>query len=412
MEAINITSERQPTLLEAKIRRAAAVIFTFALSVISTMAPMMAAAYESFTWVRLGEVLTILLLLHLMTYPRLLFTRELALYIALLAYMTISLVWAPSMNDGLNTLMPAVDFVLITLLFGSLTAFHNLRCLFTGMLVGFVTGAVIYTLTVGFPLTYPEDFSYNAIAGMYLFGLVVVLFFAWLTRQRLLPLMLGLAIMMHIAATTSIKTNLGIVLGAVAAALVYLARVLRVLRRTILFLGIFVAVLLYAIASNEDLLERVQNGLDRVSHGVEILERRDDAKGDTSFGERTEWTIRGIRGWLRSPLFGNGVEAFRTDYGITSHSTPIDLLYNFGIVGFALFYAIFASIMLRLIRVPRRELGSLPALIFAGAVCYGFITLSGTMHYNMFLAIFIAISAALLQRLAAKPPAAPMDSGR
>jgi O-antigen ligase len=174
-------------------------------------------------------------------------------------------------------------------------------------------------------------------------------------------------------------------------------------------LGIFAALLVYAIASNEDLLERVQNGLDRVSHGVEILERRDDARGDTSFGERTEWTIRGIKGWLRSPLFGNGVEAFRTDYGITSHSTPIDLLYNFGIVGFALFYAIFGSIVLRLMRVPRRNLGSLPALIFAGVVCYVFITLSGTMHYNMFMAIFIAISAALLQRLAARP-AAPMDS--
>jgi hypothetical protein len=65
-------------------------------------------------------------------------------------------------------------------------------------------------------------------------------------------------------------------------------------------------------------------------------------------------------------------------------------------------------------RVPRRELGSLPALIFGGVVCYMFITASGTMHYNMFMAIFIAISAALLQRLGARfaaPSGAPAGHG-
>ena len=411
---MEIASTREPTRLQVKLRRAAALSFTFVLSVSSAMAPMLAAADESLSWVRLGGLLTLLLLLHLLVCQRLLFTRELALYVAFLAYMSISLVWAPSVQDGLNTLLPALDFVLISLLFGSLAAFHNLRSAFSGMLAGFLAGACFYTLTVGFPFSFPIDFSYNAIAGMYLFGLVIVLFYAWRTRQRLLPLGISLVVMMHIAATTSIKTNLGIALGAAAAGLFYVARVLRVLRRIVILLGIFAALLVYAVVSNEDLLERVQSGLDRVSHGIEILERRDDAAGDTSFGERKEWERRGIKGWIRSPLFGNGVEAFRTDYGITSHSTPIDLLYNFGIVGFGIFYAIFGSILLRLMRVPRRELGSLPALIFGGVVCYMFITVSGTMHYNMFMAIFIAISAALLQRLGARfaaPGGAPAGHG-
>lgn len=175
------------------------------------------------------------------------------------------------------------------------------------------------------------------------------------------------------------------------------------LRRNVVPLSILVTALVFAIISNDALLEMVQNGLDRVSHGVEILQRREDVAGSTSLGERADWQILGIKGWVRSPLFGNGVEAFRTDVGITSHSTPIDLLYNTGMIGFALFYAIFVSLGIRLAQVRGSALGSLPALIFAGLVCYSFITLSGTMHYNSFMAIFFAVSAGLLRRHAVRP---------
>jgi O-antigen ligase len=163
----------------------------------------------------------------------------------------------------------------------------------------------------------------------------------------------------------------------------------------------------FAIASNDALLERIQNGFDRVSHGIDILQRREDVAGGTSFGDRTDWESRGIKGWVRSPLFGNGVEAFRTDNGITSHSTPIDLLYNTGVIGLTAFYAIFASLALRLTQVRGSGLGSLPALIFAGLVCYSFITLSGTMHYNSFMAIFFAVSSGLLRRYAVRSVHSP-----
>jgi hypothetical protein len=86
------------------------------------------------------------------------------------------------------------------------------------------------------------------------------------------------------------------------------------------------------------------------------------------------------------------------DNGVTSHSTPIDLLYNSGVIGFLAFYAMFVSLGLRLVQVRGLALGSLPSLIFGGLVCYLFITLSGTMHYNTFMAIFFAVSAGLLRR--------------
>jgi hypothetical protein len=77
------------------------------------------------------------------------------------------------------------------------------------------------------------------------------------------------------------------------------------------------------------------------------------------------------------------------------------------LIGFALFYAIFVSVGIRLVRVGGSTLGNLPALIFAGLVCYAFITLSGTMHYNSFMAIFFAMSTGLLRRHAVLPLHAP-----
>ncbi len=396
-------------VIEARLQRALTWLYTFVLTALAVIEPMVAAISEKYNPVRRGAVLLLLVLLHLLARPWLLITRELLLYIAFTAYMWISLIWAPSIEDGMNTLFPAVDFLLLSLLYGSLVAFHNLRAVLTGAFAGFLLGAAAYTRSTGFPFHYPDELSYNAIAGMYLMGLFITLVYGWYTRSRLLSVLVSMVILVHIAATTSIKTNLGIVLGAGAAALVYLGNFLRLLRRNLILLGIFAATIAYAVSVNTDLFDQVQNGLDRISRGVEILERREDLEGHTSFGERADWEARGIKGWLRSPLFGNGVEAFRTDYGITSHSTPIDLLYNFGVVGLILFYAMFASIILRLMLPHDKSRGNLSALIFAGVVCYAFITLSGTMHYNAFLAVFFGTSVALLRRTEPPSRGAPGD---
>jgi hypothetical protein len=407
---VNEGRSRPATSIGAKVQRTFDRLYTFVLSALAVIEPMIAATSETYNPVRRGAVLLMLILMHLLVRRWLLFTRELWIYIAFTAYMGITLIWAPSVDEGLNTLFPALDFILMSLLIGSLVAFHDLRAVIMGAFGGFIVGAASYTISTRFPFQHPDEFSYNAVAGMYLFGLFITLVYGWYTRSRLLPVLVSLVIMVHIAATTSIKTNLGIALGAGAASLMYVGTFFRVVRANIILLVIFAGATVYTVSSNAALLEQVQFGLDRVSSGIEILRRRDDLEGHTSFGDRADWQARGIKGWLRSPMFGNGVEAFRMDYGITSHSTPIDLLYNFGVVGFALFYAIFASIVLRLMTLRRNGQGSLPALIFAGIVCYVFITLSGTMHYNAFLAVFISVSVGLLRRAEPSSQSAPADN--
>jgi O-antigen ligase len=235
-------------------------------------------------------------------------------------------------------------------------------------------------------------------------------------RSRVLLPVIAAVAMLHIVATTSIKANLGVVLGLIAAGIMYSGHFGRLLRRKILILTALVFGLGFAVASNQGLIERVVGGVQRVTIGVQVLQARGDVSGYSGFGERDYWKQMGIEGWKQNPVFGYGTEAFRDDYGITSHSTPIDLLYNFGLIGLILFYGVFATLIWRLMQLDNRRASGQRALILGGVVCYAFVSLSGTLHYNAFLASFIGISAALLtahgdataSTLAARHQAAPI----
>jgi hypothetical protein len=52
----------------------------------------------------------------------------------------------------------------------------------------------------------------------------------------------------------------------------------------------------------------------------------------------------------------------------------------------------------RLITLQNERIKHLGAVILGMIVCYVFITLSGAMHYNSFLAAFIAIGSVLLSQ--------------
>lgn len=384
---------------------------SFALAAIAALALTLNAIVESFHSARLGLVLLILLLVHLLRYPRFLFCREFALYSIFVWYMFIALLWTADVDLAMNTVEPALTFIIILILFGSLVTYHNSRVVLAGTLVGFLLGGAFYAFTQGFPFVVPDDFSYNAIAGMYLFGLFATLAFGWRTRSAALSFSIGLIILVHIAATSSIKTNLGILLGVIGTGLIYFKYYAYWLRRYAISLVAVAGLLAFAAASNNAVMDRLEYGVSRVALGIDVLTAGSDVTGYAGFAERGEWAEEGLKGLAKNPIIGYGVEAFRDRFGITSHSTPIDLLYNFGLIGFVLFYAIFGSMAWRLFRARDTGLGSLNALMFGGLVCYLFITLSGTMHYNTFLAGFIGIGTALLNRHRGKTPGPEVASG-
>jgi len=231
---------------------------------------------------------------------------------------------------------------------------------------------------------------------MYLFGLFMTAAYGWYQRSRIWPILIGMVLMLLIAATTSIKTNLGVLLGAVMAALWSFRYSMRAIGRNAILGLVFVGAIAYAVTSNQDLRDRVEAGYVRVSMGADVLVAREDKTGGAGLGNRENWTKRGIEGWMANPVFGEGVEAFRGDFHYTSHSTVVDLLYNTGLIGFVLFYASLGSVGLRLFQSQDPRARSPRALIFGALTCYGFISLSGTMYYDVFLAAVMAISTALV----------------
>jgi hypothetical protein len=347
---------------------------------------------------RLGVLLVVLIMVHALMRGRLWLPREFTMYIAFAGFNALSMLWTSNVTDAIGNLQLTLNFSLILVLFGALVIFHDRRSVLTGILLGFLVGAVIYTRISGFPFAYPDDFSYNTIAGMYLFGLFMTVAYGWYRRSRLPPILLGLVLMLAMVATTSIKTNLGVLLGATAVGLLYFRYSLRAVWRNAIAVALLAGLMAYAVSTNDRLMERFQAGVDRVSIGANVLAARDEARGDAGLSMRENWKNLGIKGWLANPVFGNGVESFRGDFGVTSHSTPVDLLYNTGLIGCVLFYGIFGSIAWRLLEAQDPRARSPRGLALGALTCYAFISLSGTMYYDTFLAASIAISTALLSR--------------
>jgi O-antigen ligase len=346
---------------------------------------------------RFSGILIVLVLMHLVACRRIWLSRETILYAIFASYSVLSLIWTSDTDLGLGNMNLTINFLLTFVLFSSLVYYNSVRVVVTGVLLGFMGGALGYTLLSRFPFAFPEEFSYNAIAGMYLFGLFVTALCGWCLRRHVIATLISLILVLLIAATTSIKTNLGVMLGTIAGGVMYIRFSLRAFLRYSLPVAAFLGLIAYGVSSNGPLMERVEAGLARVSIGANLLLSREEDVGNIGLDQRKQWQDEGIQGWIANPIYGEGVEAFRAEFGITSHSTPVDLLYNTGLIGFSLFYALFVSIAWRVIG-KRNGRGSPRGLVLAALACYAFISLSGTMYYDVNLAAVFAMSAALLCR--------------
>ena len=370
---------------------------TFMLAAVAVIALTMNVVLpESMSKARLAPILIGLIVLHLMRFAKLYVNREMALYGVFFVYMLIQLFWTDELALARNTLVPAFNFLLIMVLFGSLLTYHDRKMVLLGMVAGFLIGALAYTVLTGFPFRYPADFSYNAVAVMYLFGLFITLLLGCYKIPKVVMLILGIVLLAQIVATTSIKTNLGILLGGLVGSIVYFRPVTHLIRQYIFAMSALLLLVAYLVFSNQVLKQSIDRGFGRISLGVEILRNRESISGQSSFDNRAEWMRVGLQGWAENPVFGHGIESFRAKFDITSHSTPIDLLYNSGLTGLFLFYAVLLSVVLRLRRNTSPTGRNLKLLVLSCLTCFLFTTLSGVMHYNLFLAAFLAISITLL----------------
>jgi len=351
----------------------------------------------TFNSARFGAALAGLLLLHVVRFPKVSFPREGVLYLVLIGYLLIQLAWTVDRSLALNTLLPSVNFLIALVLFGTLTAFHDLRAVLAGFFAGFAAACIAYTASSGFPFAYPAEFSYNAIAGMYLFGLFVALLWLLIGRRNWFWLAAAVVQMGLIIATTSIKTNLGILAGAATSLALHTRYVAGALRRRLWLLTALVAATVIAVATSGTLSRSVERGFGRISLGIEVLKARENLQGYSAFDKRAAWASEGLQGWAGNPVFGHGVEAYRSEFGSTSHASVIDLLYNSGIVGFLLFYGVIGSVLWRVYRAGPGQGDGLRALIVGAMTCFAIISLAGNVHYSAVLAAIVGISVTLMR---------------
>ena len=384
---------------------------TFGVSAAATFAVTSSVYGDLSHPTRTTLILLGLLLLHALRYLRLWVSREVLLELGFLGYAILTLAWTENINAAVPTLPSMFNFVLILVLFSSLAAYHHIAALLTGALLGFAASAVMYTLTTGFPFSYPDDFSYNTMADFYLIGLFLTVLWGAYRRRALLVSPMAVALVLLVAATTSIKTNLGIALGTLGAAVLYFRPSARQLLGMVVVVAVLAGAAGYGVARYPTLLDRVQAGVGRVSIGFDVLTNRAGDSGKTGLGNREGWTREGLKGWAATPVFGHGVEAFRADFGITSHSTPIDLLYNAGVIGCGLFYAILASVAWRVAIARDRRWRAVRACIVACLITYSFMSLSGILYYDPFVAIFVGLATGLAARLERHVAIAP-ERGR
>src|SRR2546421_5644391 len=151
--------------------RSARDLSTFILSVLTGFALTVDAYVGGPHAARFAVVLIGLNAIHALLYPRFRVFRELTLYGMFIAYMLVTLLWTDDFLLGLGTVLRAANFALIVLLLSGLFSYHDLTAVLQGLVVGFLLGAGWYAVMERFPLVFPEGFSYNTMAGMYLFGL-------------------------------------------------------------------------------------------------------------------------------------------------------------------------------------------------------------------------------------------------
>src|SRR5882762_4073790 len=150
------------------MRQQLAAIEAGFLAAVCTFALVMGTVFfEAVTPSRLLLMLIPLLLIQMLACPRLFLCRESVLYLAFVAYLFLTLLWTPDPVLGMNTLFPAVDFLLIQIIMGSLVRFGDAPAVLLGTLIGLSVGAGIFTYATGFPFVTPQDMSYNSIAVMY-----------------------------------------------------------------------------------------------------------------------------------------------------------------------------------------------------------------------------------------------------
>jgi O-antigen ligase len=108
----------------------------------------------------------------------------------------------------------------------------------------------------------------------------------------------------------------------------------------------------------------------------------------------------GLSGWVNSPLIGHGVDSFKylnqniTGHFYYSHNNFVEVLYNFGILGFILYYGFIARLMYRIIKIPKcnKLITSFRSLAIGLIIVFLIRDIGGISYYSTLPQFLICIS--------------------
>ena len=109
----------------------------------------------------------------------------------------------------------------------------------------------------------------------------------------------------------------------------------------------------------------------------------------------------GLQGWFESPIFGHGLDAFKffnketTGHFFYSHNNYVEMLYDFGILGFLFYYVYIYKLYKKLTKVPK-ELESFSILGIGIIIELLFFDIGGVAYYingNMIMLCIVSLIA-------------------
>ena len=207
--------------------------------------------------------------------------------------------------------------------------------------------------------------------------------------------LLGWAFAAYAVLFTGSRKSLALLAVAILlAAIRYAPRLLYL--RTWLLLGLGVLLVAAALGTRVLDLERIGvaetlQSTQSVTRLLNLIDRRENL--------RFEMAHDAVVLWQKSPVWGHGAGQFMvlTRYGLYSHNNYAELLADYGLVGFVLFYFLHAALLVRLapgaVRWRRESLMALLLLLLVLVLDVAMVSFSGKVSW-VFLAAVVRLATA------------------
>lgn len=126
----------------------------------------------------------------------------------------------------------------------------------------------------------------------------------------------------------------------------------------------------------------------------------DSSLGSSSDRDRDKMISIGLSAFINSPIFGNGTAYSSTLFGVYAHNNFVELLMNYGIIGFSIYYFPYVILLPRLVSLTRS--GDALALYFLIFVAMQIILgIAWVSYYERITQLFTIFAVAYSEKMTA-----------